>query len=134
MPGLRLNNMEEFKALQNRIKTPSGKPVVSAIPEYTRKSKLNSVITIEDGIKFRSKKEAKYYQELKARVHLGEVKFFLRQVPIYLPGNTKYVIDFVEFWTNGSVHWIDVKGMRTPAYKRNKKQVEALYPILIEEA
>lgn len=127
---LRLSEQEVSDLLKRRGKDFPG---CSAIPEYKRKSKYNSRITETDGIKFHSKKEAKYYQELKARVHLGEVSFFLRQVPIHLPGNTKYVIDFIEFWKNGSVHWIDVKGKRTPAYIRSKKQVEALYPILIEE-
>lgn len=109
-------------------------PGTSAGPEYKQRSKYGSEITETDGIKFRSKKEAKYYVELKARVHLGEVKYFLRQVPIRLPGNTKYIADFIEFWTNGQVHYIDTKGARTPAYIRSKKQVEALYPIVIEEA
>ena len=129
--SLRLTQAELDHLLKNR-EQPN--PLVSAIPAYEQKSKYNSKITTEDGIKFHSKKEAKYYQVLKARQHMGEVLFFLRQVPIHLPGNTKYVIDFVEFWKNGSVHWVDVKGKRTPAYIRSKKQVEALYPLKIEEA
>jgi hypothetical protein len=128
--SLRLSEQEVADLLKQRGKEFPG---CSAIPEYTRKSKYNSQIAEVDNIKFRSKKEAKYYQVLKARVHLKEVSYFLRQVPIHLPGNTKYVVDFIEFWTNGTVHFIDVKGKRTPAYIRSKKQVEALYPIFIEE-
>ena len=43
------------------------------------------------------------------------------------------VVDFVEFWADGTVNFIDVKGYKTPQYKRNKKLVEALYPIEIIE-
>jgi len=129
--SLRLTEQEAADLLKQRGKDFPG---CGADPVYTRKSKFNSQITEVDKIKFRSKKEANYYQVLKARVHLKEVSYFLRQVPIHLPGNTKYVVDFIEFWTNGTIHFIDVKGKKTPAYIRSKKQVEALYPIVIEEA
>lgn len=96
--------------------------------------KFHAVLTECAGIKFQSKKEARYYQELKARVHLGEVKYFLRQVPFDLPGGVKYRVDFMEVWTNGSIHYVDVKGFRTPTYKMKRKMVESLYPVRIEEA
>jgi len=70
---------------------------------------------------------------LKMRVKVGEVVFFLRQVPIHLPGGTKLVIDFLEFWADGSCHFVDVKGRPTPAYKIKKREVEYHYPIEIEE-
>lgn len=96
-------------------------------------SKYHNKITSIDGIKFHSKKEAEYYCELLIRERYGDVLFFLRQIPLHLPGNTKYICDFVEFLSDKSVHFIDVKGKRTPAYIKNKKMVEALYPIIIEE-
>jgi len=86
-----------------------------------------------DGIKFASKKEAKYYQELLLRQKAGEIIFFLRQVPFYLPGGVKYVCDFVEFCSDETVHFVDTKGFKTPTYKAKKKMVEVLYPIIIEE-
>ena len=95
--------------------------------------KFHAVRTELDGIKFASKKEARYYSELKLRQKAGEVVFFLRQVPFHLPGNVKYVVDFVEFWANGEVHFVDVKGMRTKEYIAKKKMVEAIYPVTIEE-
>jgi len=60
------------------------------------------------------------------------VLFFLRQVPFDLPGNTKYRADFMEFWTNGEVHIVDVKGYQTKEFIKNKKMVESIYPIEIE--
>lgn len=95
--------------------------------------KFNAVRTEADGIKFSSKREASYYEGLKVKQASGVVVFFLRQVPLHLPGNTRYVCDFVTFDADGSVHFIDVKGMKTPSYIKNKKQVEAIYPIQIEE-
>ena len=103
------------------------------IKTQPKSNKFHNVITEMDSIRFQSKKEARYYAELKARVHLGEVSYFLRQIPILLTGGIRYRVDFIEFWTNGSVHYIDVKGHRTDVYKMKKKLVEAEYPILIEE-
>lgn len=98
-----------------------------------RRHKFNAVKTELDGINFDSKKEAKYYIELKLRIKSGEVIFFLRQVPFDLPGKVKYRIDFQEFHSDGTVHFIDVKGKKTDMYIAKKKMVEALYPIKIEE-
>jgi hypothetical protein len=85
-----------------------------------------------DGIKFDSKKEANYYKELKLRVKSGEVLFFLRQTPFHLPGNVKYSVDFQEFHADGTIHFVDVKGMKTEGFILKKKMVENLYPVEIE--
>lgn len=97
-----------------------------------RGSKYAAQPTEVDGIRFDSKAEARYYQQLKARVVAGEVSYFLRQVPIHLPGNVRYVVDFLEFWADGRVRYVDVKGVQTAMFKTKKRQVEALYPITIE--
>ena len=86
-----------------------------------------------DGWHFPSTKEGKYYEELKLKQEAGIVLFFLRQVPVHLPGGVKYLIDFLEFHTDGTVHVVDVKGRRTKQYITKKKLVEALYPFEIEE-
>jgi hypothetical protein len=86
-----------------------------------------------DGIKFASKKEAKRYRELKTLQELGEILFFLRQVPFHLQAGVKYVCDFLVFWTNGEVTIEDVKGIKTDMYIVKKKMVEATYPITIME-
>jgi hypothetical protein len=95
-------------------------------------SKYRAKITEIDGIKFHSRKEARYYCQLKIMVLANEVLYFLRQVPIYLPGNVKYVVDFVEFHVDGCVKYVDVKGFRTRSFIDKKKIVESLYPIKIE--
>ena len=96
------------------------------------KHKFHAKQAIRNGIKFQSKKEAKYYDELLLRQKAGEVLFFLRQIPFDLPGGIKYRADFMEFWSNGEIKIIDVKGFQTKDFIRNKKMIEALYPIEIE--
>jgi hypothetical protein len=94
--------------------------------------KYHAIRTERDGYKFDSKKEAAYYDELKLRVKAAEVLTFLRQVPIHLPGGVKFVVDFLEFHADGSVHFVDVKGMETKLFKTKRKLVETLYPFEIE--
>jgi len=96
------------------------------------KHKFNAKPTVNDGIRFDSKKEAAYYQKLKLLQKSGEVLFFLRQTPLHLPGNVKYVVDFQVFYANGEVEFIDVKGYITPTCTLKVKQVESLYPIEIK--
>jgi hypothetical protein len=86
-----------------------------------------------DGYKFPSKKEGVYYQSLKNAQARGYVLFFLRQVPLHLPGGVKMVIDFVVFMADGTVRFTDVKGMRLRSFIDKKRIVEAIYPIEIEE-
>lgn len=95
--------------------------------------KFNAIRTECDGISFSSKREAKTYEQIKLRKSAGEVLFFLRQVPLHLAGGVKYVVDFLLFNVDGSCHFVDSKGMRTPLYIAKKKMVEATYPITIEE-
>jgi hypothetical protein len=95
--------------------------------------KFNAIRTERDGIKFDSKKEATYYDKLVLAQQTGELVFFLRQVPFHLDAGAKMVVDFVEFWADGEVRVVDVKGYATPMYKLKKKQVEARYPVKIEE-
>lgn len=95
--------------------------------------KFHAQLTEHDNIKFSSKKEARYYQQLKLRLAAKEMVFFLRQVPLHLTAGVKYVVDFMEFHADGTVHFVDVKGMKTPMYALKKKQAEEIYPIEIEE-
>lgn len=93
--------------------------------------KFGAVAVEHDGCRFDSKIEGRYYQKLKLEQKAGELLFFLRQVPIHLPGKTKLVIDFVEFWRDESVVFTDVKGIETETFKLKRRQVEELYPIEI---
>lgn len=95
--------------------------------------KYHNIPTEVDGVKFHSKKEARYWQGLLLARRSGDLLFALRQTPFHLPGGVVYRLDFVEFWANGEIRFVDVKGHRTRDYINKKKQVEALYPITILE-
>jgi hypothetical protein len=101
---------------------------------WTARHKFQNVPTEVEGVRFQSKKEARYYQGLLLAQRSGDLLFFLRQTPFHLPGNVRYVVDFVEFWRTGDIRFVDVKGFKTATYRFKKKQVEALYPIKILES
>jgi hypothetical protein len=86
-----------------------------------------------DGLRFASKKEMRHYCDLQKLQDLGEIVFFLRQVPLPIPGGIKYICDFMVFWSNDEVTFEDVKGFKTDLYKVKKKLVEKHYPIEIIE-
>ncbi len=99
---------------------------------FSKPHKFNAQQTVIDGIKFSSRKEARRYADNKVRVQAGELLFFLRQVPVHLPGSTKLVVDFVEFTAAGTVHFVDTKGVETEVFKLKRRQVEELYPFTLE--
>lgn len=93
--------------------------------------KFNAKPSFVGDIRFSSKKERDYYHKLTLAEKSGDLVMFLRQVPIHLPGNVRYVVDFLEFWKDGEVKFTDVKGYETPEFILKKKLVEAHYPIKI---
>lgn len=115
------------------------RPAAAAPAGKSAGGKYGAQPTVVDGFRFDSKAEANYYQRLKLRVAAGEVDFFLRQVPMHLPGNSRYVLDFLEFrpCTCGGCtcerhRFVDVKGVQTQMFRLKKRQVEDLYPVTIE--
>lgn len=108
-----------------------GAPREPAAPQRT--SKYNNHPTTVDGIRFDSKKEARYYEQLKIRIAAGEVSYFHMQVPIRLPGGTKYLVDFLVFFTDPArlPEYVDVKGKQTAEFRLKKREVEHQYPIQI---
>ncbi len=95
--------------------------------------KFNAQITEYKGAKYHSKKEARYAERLDTAILEHDLLFYLRQVPFHLSGNVKYILDFMEFWANGDIRFVDVKGRDTPMSKAKRKMVEDdYYPIKIE--
>lgn len=97
-----------------------------------RRHKFNAKPVQDDGHHFASKLEHKFYRELLIRQRAGEVVFFLRQVPLHLPGGVKYVCDYLVFNADGTASFVECKGLMTPTAAMKIKQAEALYPIKIE--
>lgn len=86
----------------------------------------------DDGQKFHSTLEWKYFNHLKLLQKNGDVVFFLRQVPFHMPGGNKYYSDFQVFYSNGEIEFVDVKGIITQEFKIKKNVVEAVYPVEIK--
>lgn len=85
----------------------------------------------DNGDKFPSTLEWKYFKFLKGLQELGDVVFFLRQVPFHFPGG-KYICDFQVFYKDGLCEFIDVKGVITSEFSLKKRIVEETYPVEIK--
>lgn len=105
--------------------------------QSTKKNKYNNKKPLVDGIKFDSKKEARFYQDLKLQMAAGEVKEFELQPKFVLlekekdrvtGRGIKYIADFKITYSDGSVEVVDVKGYKTQVYKLKKKLLLAKYP------
>ncbi len=84
------------------------------------------------GEHFRSTLEFNFKQHLDLLQKHGEIIFYLMQVPLRLPGGTKYIVDFLIFWKDGRIAFVDTKGMETETFKIKKREIEAIYPFTIE--
>lgn len=108
--------LEEYKKLQQKDK-----------------SKYNVKKTSIDGHSFDSLKEANYYEELKLRLRVGEIRGFCIQPTFILAPNLKYKADFIVFNNDGTSEIIDVKGMKTKEYIVKKKVFEDKFNLKIKE-
>jgi len=105
------------------------------------RSKYGNVKTEYNGNKYDSKAEATYAQQLDCRMRAGEVLGWERQVVVHLDIGKihicKYIADFVVTLKDGTVEWIDVKGVKTATFQLKHKLLKALRPdiklILIEK-
>lgn len=138
--GLRYSRVEDMpegmRKLLQGARAPQAAPPPALRPDELgaaapKRAKYGNVITTVDGIRFDSKREANYFQQLKLRQQAGEVRFWLRQVPMHLPGGTKYVLDFLVFLRDGGVDFVDVKGRETKEFRIKKREVEHHYPIKV---
>ena len=119
---------EEYKKLQAKT---MGRLQSGGSPPYSKyrnkKVKIN-------GRRFDSMAEGNYYIELLQLRKLGVVTHFLRQVPIELSEHTsdKYRLDFLVFYADGKIDYVDVKGVETKEFKLKKSLIEGLYPFKIK--
>jgi hypothetical protein len=104
---------------------------IEAAAEPVVRHKFSAKEAHSDGIRFSSKLERDFYDYLTARVAAGEAVFLLRQVPFHLPGGTRLVVDFQVFWADGTVEFLDSKGVETDSFKIKKREIEAVFPVVI---
>jgi hypothetical protein len=92
---------------------------------FARPNKFNAKKTEYDGVTYDSRAEAAHARRLDLLKQAGQVRWWLRQVPVMIgePGVDKpYRVDFVVCDADGSVHAEEVKGVSTPQFKRQKRQ------------
>lgn len=108
-----------------------------------RTSKYNAKKVEIDGIKFDSKAESEYYLHLKEMVEKKEIQGFERQVKMTLQesfyletpvGKKKiraitYKADFKVIENDGSIKYIDVKGIETTEFRMKRKMFAERYRI-----
>lgn len=80
-------------------------------------SKYKAVRTEYNGITYASKAEAAFAQQLDLD---PEIEWWLPQIPIQLTPDDRYRVDFVVCALR-LVYAVDVKGMATAAFNRNKR-------------
>ncbi len=106
-----------------------------------KRPKYRNKPIVHDGIRFQSKAEGNRYLDLKVRQKIGDIDYFLMQVPFHLPGNIKYRCDFMVVSNSDDrdfppyIEFEDVKSPITakkPDFIRNCKQVKALYGVDIK--
>jgi hypothetical protein len=99
---------------------------------FNLRHKFKAKPVLDDGHRYDSKLEWQFKNHLELLKKSGEVLFFLRQVPFHLPGGLVYKLDFMPFYSDGTVRLFDPKGVETPEFKMKKKMVEEIYPVEIE--
>lgn len=99
-------------------------------------NKYNNTKVVVDGLKFMSKAEANYYQELKIRKRAKDIIDFTCQVPFVIQEGfvdsqgqkqqpIKYIADFV-VQHKGYNEIVDVKGQETDVFKMKWKMLKYL--------
>jgi ribosomal protein S8 len=96
------------------------------------RSKYGSRKTKVDGIIFASQKEATRYGILKLLQNEGKIRDLKLQVRFKLVQTVTYVADF-EYYEKGRRVVEDVKGFKTPVYKRKRKLMKEQHGIEILE-
>ncbi|WP_376706626.1 DUF1064 domain-containing protein [Listeria booriae] len=110
---------------------------LSSTKRPNTRSKYNNKKTTIDGFTFDSKAEAAYYGHLKLLKKAGEVESFKLQ-PRYLlqegfrkngksHQKIEYVADFEVLYADGHTEIIDIKGVKTEAFKLKQKLFERKY-------
>ncbi|HEY1033990.1 MAG TPA: DUF1064 domain-containing protein [Pseudoxanthomonas sp.] len=122
---------EGMRRLLPTVTNQGASPAAPALA--SRASKYGAIATTVDGIRFDSKKEARYYEQLKLRKAAGEVSYWLRQVPLHMPGGTRYVVDFLVFFADQRrpPEYVDVKGRETAMFRVKRREIEHLFPIKV---
>lgn len=123
--------------LVNKIRSDSATAPAN-LPGAVSALKYGNAITEVEGIRFDSRKEAKYYADLLWLQRTGTVKSIELQPEFVLQPSYEregkkvrpiiYRADFKVTEADGHVYYVDTKGMRTQVYLIKKKMLLYRYP------
>lgn len=134
---LRLTEEEYAELMRRRRGTRSGEQGTGiAGADGVKRRKYGNTPVMVDGKRFDSRHEAEVFGELMLRRRAGELRLVLRQVSFDLPGNIRYVADFVTVDCRGNLEIIDAKSEATRknrVYINKKKQLLEVWGCEIRE-
>lgn len=98
-----------------------------------KKNKLHAVASESEGYRYDSQKEARYAETLRLRQKVGEIKYFLRQIPFHLSAKPRvtYRCDFMVVSHDGVATYWEVKGFMTDTARAKIAWCEQLYGVKI---
>ncbi len=108
-----------------------------SIDEYRargkRKAKFKNIrCRSSDGHDFASRLERDYHEQLLLRWKAGNVLWFTRQVPFWLEGGVKIVVDFLIVQPGGVITLADTTGVMTQVKRNKLKQLEARHGLRVD--
>lgn len=94
-------------------------------------NKYHAKRTEYNGVKYHSKLEAEYAKNLDWRIKAKDISQWGRQIKIPLAVNDthicNYFIDFMIIHNDGTIEYVEVKGMETPEWKLKWKLFNAIF-------
>ena len=115
----------------------TGQPLPDGIGEKVpKRAKYGNVKTEQDGKVYDSKREAARAGELKLLQKAGKIVAYAEQVAFLLPGDVRYIADFVIMEMDGTYTVEDVKSAATrldKVYRIKKKLMRQTHGIEIRE-
>jgi hypothetical protein len=82
--------------------------------------------------RYASKLEAKVAGEIETLMRAGRILDWVEQVPVRLPGGIRYLIDFMVLDVDGTVRFIECKGVETRVWTNKLRQLAELHPHIHE--
>lgn len=113
----------------------TGQPIPEGVnrPRDAKPAKYGNRRTEADGKTYASAKEARRHEELKLLQKAGKIVSFAEQVPFLLPGDIRYIADFVVLELDGQYRVEDAKGFRSKEYLLKRKLMKRSLGIEIIE-
>lgn len=123
---------KEYGIDPSQVRDQAGSNPGHDLPQTTESKWSNEAAVSSNGYRFDSKIERDTYEYLRTLQEAGEIDLILRQTRIDLSPDHRMRIDFLVFWDDGSVQFLDAKGRATDAWKAKKDIAEDRHGIRID--